>query len=149
LGRDIATGARRLLKRAPTGGNGMFKVAGLTMMFVALSAFAAGCGGQQDVSSDGPGDTTTPTPTPGPTPAPTPSSFTIHFVGLHVYDDGDTFGNGESYWTFALNDTIRYSTQISISNNTDYNPEDHGVTGADFTANDGDPIYIYADGYDH
>lgn len=117
----------------------------------ALAALTMACGTGSEVSSDGVGNTTTPTPTPPaptPTPEPTPKGYTIEFVNLHVYDGGDTFGNGDTYWTFALDDTVRYSQQISVSPNTDYNPMSYGVTSIDFEAMDGDPVYIYADGYD-
>ena len=119
-----------------------------SIMIVAALAGLAACGGRQEVAQDGVGNTTTPTPAPTATPAPVAKAYTIRFSNLHVYDPGDTFGSGDCFYTFALNDTVRYSGQISVSANSDYNPENFGVTSIDFAVLDGDPIYIYADGYD-
>lgn len=113
---------------------------------------AAACGGS-GVSNNGTEDDppiTNLTPTPTPTPAPTPIDYTLRltFTNIHVYENSEPFGNGELYFTFAVNDTVRYSTMISAANNSDYDPADYGVTPIDFATLEGEPIYIYVDGYD-
>lgn len=117
----------------------------------ALTAVA--CGGGSEVGSSGEGGDppmTEVTPTPEPTPEPTPVLYTVRitFTNIHIYENSEPFGNGELYFSFAVDDTVRYSTQISAANNADYNPADFGVQPIDLTVMEGDPIYIYADGYD-
>ena len=119
-----------------------------------LSTLAVACGtSDSSVSNDGPGDDNDiveATPTPEPTPEPTPKSYPVRITltNLHIYENSEPFGAGELYFTFAVGDTVRYSTQISAGNNTDYNPSDYGLTPIDIEVLEGDPIYIYVDGYD-
>lgn len=119
--------------------------------FFALTAVA--CGGGTDVDNNGQnGDPpiTDLTPTPEPTPEPTPVLYTVRitFLNIHVYENSEPAGAAELYFSFAVDDTVRYSTQISAGNNADYNPADFGVLPIDLTVLEGDPVYIYADGYD-
>ena len=123
----------------------------VTMM--ALCAAAVACGGN-DVSSDSPidgnGTPQQPTPTPEPTPEPTPKSYPVRITltNLHVYSNAEPFGNGELYFTFAVNDTVRYSTQISAPNNSDHDPATYGMTPIDVEMTEGQELFIYVDGYD-
>lgn len=125
----------------------------------ALAIFAltaAACGGGSSVDNNGVnGDPpiTEVTPTPEPTPEPTPVLYTVRvtFTNIHVYDSQEPLGggNGELYFSFAINDEVRYSQQISAADNSDHNPADFGVTPIDVTVVEGDPLYIYADGYEY
>jgi hypothetical protein len=125
-------------------------------IFAAASIFAltaAACGGGSDVDNNGVnGDPpiTEVTPTPEPTPEPTPVTYTVRvtFTNIHIYENSEPFGAGELYFTFAVDSTVRYSTQISAGNNADYNPADFGVTSIDHTVLEGEPLYLYIDGYD-
>ena len=118
-------------------------------IMLSLGAVAVGCGGSQDVESDTT-EMPTPTPVPEPTPTPEPTTYRIRvtLTNVHVYDNAEPFGNGELYFTFAVNDTVRYSTQISAGDNADYNPGDFSMAPVDVDVVEGDPIYIYVDGYD-
>src|SRR5687768_6329265 len=121
------------------------------LAFFALTAVA--CGGGSDVDNngvDGDPPISNVTPTPEPTPIPEPITYTVRvtLTNIHVYENSEPFGAGELYFTFAVDDTVRYSTQISANNNSDYNPADFGIQPVDITVKEGDPIYIYIDGYD-
>lgn len=125
----------------------MKKLIGIFVLGLGLAA----CGGGTDVDSDiNENDLPTPTPTPEPTPPPPPKTYAVRvsLSNIHVYDNSEPFGNGELYFTFAVNDTVRYSTQISAADNSDYNPSDFGVVPVDIEAIEGEPLYIYVDGYD-
>lgn len=124
------------------------------LAFFALTAVA--CGGGSDVDNngvDGDPPISNVTPTPEPTPVPEPITYTVRvtFTNIHIYDaqEGPGLGNGELYFTFAVNDTTRYSSEISAPDNSDRNPADYGVTPIDITAIEGEPIYIYVDGYEY
>lgn len=127
----------------------------LTSLFL-LSLFtisAAACGGSESVSNNGIGDEPpidNPTPTPEPTAEPTPILYTIRvtLTNIHVYENSDPFGNGEVYFSFAVQDAIRYSERISVGDNADINPADYGLTPIDMEVVEGDELYIYVDGYD-
>lgn len=125
------------------------KKLGIGIVITALGLAAIGCGGAQDVESE---QIEMPTPTPPPTPTPTPEpksySIRVSLTNIHVYDNAEPFGNGELYFTFAVNDTVRYSQQISAGDNSDYDPSDVGVAPIDIDVMEGDPLYIYVDGYD-
>ena len=128
-------------------------------IFAAASIFAltaAACGGGSDVDNNGvTGDPpiTEITPTPEPTPEPTPVTYTVRitFTNIHVYDAQEPIGagNGELYFTFAVGDEAIYSTEISAPDNSDHNPADYGITPIDVTVVEGEPLYIYADGYEY
>ena len=125
----------------------------LISAFTILALTAAACGGDSSTSDsatldDPPVGNVTPTPEPTPTPAPTEYTIRVTLTNIHIYENSEPFGNGELYFTFAVNDTAKYSTQISAGNNADYNPSDFGLTPIDITVTEGEPLYIYVDGYD-
>src|SRR5690349_18908521 len=129
-----------------------FKIHSITALAL-IAALAAACGGDSGVDQTGDGGETpfeTVTPTPEPTPEPTPVNYTVRitFTNIHVYENSEPVGNGELYFTFAVDDEVRYSTQISAANNADYNPADFGISPIDIAVVEGDPLFIYVDGYD-
>lgn len=120
---------------------------------LAFCTAAAACGGsdvEHESEIQGNGTPVQPTPTPEPTPEPTPQTYDmrITFTNIHVYENGESFGNGELYFTFAVGDAVSYSTQISAADNSDYNPASFGVVPFDITVREGEAIYIYANAYD-
>ena len=115
------------------------------------AAVAVGCGGTTSVDSSNLGfGNPTPDPSGGPTPIPTPNVYTVRvsFLLIHIYANGDSFGNSELYGTFAVNDQVEYSTQTVAGNPVDFNPTDYGITPVVFQVKEGDPFYIYTDYYD-
>lgn len=119
-----------------------------------LTLAAAACGGDESVSNNGIGDEQPidggPTPTPEPIPEPTPQLYSLRvtLTNIHIYENGDLFGNAELYFTFAVQDTVAYTDKITAGDNVDVNPADYGLTPIDVEVVEGDELYIYVDGYD-
>lgn len=122
---------------------------------LAMCAGAMACGSAASVDSsahngdDSSSGTPTPTNTESAGPTPTPGMLVrTTFSSIHVYDNGDPVFYGEIYCTVAVDDQVEYTSLIHTGNPSDVALADFGIQPIEIYAQEGQPVYIYADCYD-